>query len=44
MQTMVHTLEAYQKRIKQFVRDTIDNAIKRCDDTVVLKRLLTLVS
>ena len=37
-------LEPYQEKIKKFSINTIQNAIKQCDDTKLLKELLVLIS
>lgn len=43
LQQMVDQAEEYEKRMKRLVQEAIETAIHRCDDTVMLKRLLNIV-
>lgn len=43
LQTMVSNLEAWPPRLEKFFEQTVQEAIKKSDDTMVLKELLTLV-
>lgn len=44
LSTLLHEIESYLPRLKQFYFDTIQRAIDTCHDTKQLKELLTLIS
>lgn len=44
LQELYHTLELYPNRLQILYQDSVQNAIKKCDDTRLLKDLLELVS
>ncbi|MBI2353001.1 hypothetical protein HYV11_02025 [Candidatus Dependentiae bacterium] len=44
LQKILTTIEPLPDHLEQFFKNSIQNAIKNCDDTVVLKELLTMLS
>jgi hypothetical protein len=43
-QLLCVSLDTLKKRMQDFFYDTVNNAIKMCDDTKVLKDLLNMIS
>lgn len=44
LQKMLDTIDSWPDRLDQFFKESVQNAIKNCDDTAILKELLTLLS
>lgn len=40
---LTNKITSYSERLEKFLQETIDNAIERCNDTKVLKKLIKLV-
>jgi len=41
--TITNRLQMYEERLQQFFIDTVENAINRCDDTKLLKKLIEVI-
>ncbi len=44
LQKMLDSVDSWPDRLDLFFKESVQNAIKNCDDTAVLKELLTLLS
>lgn len=44
LQQMLDSMESWPDRLDLFFKNSVQNAVKNCDDTAVLKDLLTLLS